>query len=154
MSDTIEIINIIDKSGSMEPRTSDSIGGFNGFLKDQRTDPRVRMTTVLFDTNETTLYENLPIADVPDLTTKEYKAGGATALLDAVGGAIDRVGKRLANTPEHARPSKVIMAILTDGEENSSRTYNTIQVGDMIKHQQEFYQWEFIFLGANMDGLA
>jgi hypothetical protein len=147
----IEIINIIDKSGSMESRTNDAIGGFNAYLAEQKKDPEVRMTTVLFDTTEKTLYENLPVADVPPLDHYVYRCGGATALLDAVGSAIDRVGKRLANTPEDARPRKVIVAILTDGEENSSHVYKHEQVAEMIKHQQDVYKWEFAFLASGMD---
>jgi hypothetical protein len=75
-------------------------------------------------------------------------------LLDAIGRTIDEVGKRLAATPESDRPGKVIFAILTDGEENSSRRFTKHQVFDMIRHQQEKYAWEFIFLAANQEAIA
>ena len=77
-----------------------------------------------------------------------------TALLDAVGRTIDDVGNRLANTPEEERPEKVLVAIMTDGLENSSRDYTRDRVAKMIKHQQEVYSWEFLFLAANVDAFT
>ncbi len=88
------------------------------------------------------------------LDNHTYQPQGTTALLDAVGRTIDDVGKRLHNTPGEERPSKVIVAILTDGLENASKDYSRGRVSEMIKHQQEKYSWEFIFLAANQDAIA
>jgi hypothetical protein len=85
---------------------------------------------------------------------KTYAPDGGTALLDAIGRTIDETGARLAAMPEAERPGKVIIAILTDGEENSSRTFTWAQISDKIRHQQEVYKWEFLFLGANQDAIA
>jgi hypothetical protein len=75
-------------------------------------------------------------------------------LLDAVGRTIDELGARLAAMPEAQRPAKVIVAIFTDGFENASRVYTTERLAASIKHQQEKYNWEFLFLAANQDAIA
>jgi len=85
---------------------------------------------------------------------KTYAPDGSTALLDAIGRTIDETGARLAAMSEADRPGKVIIAILTDGEENSSGTFTWAQISDMIRHQQDVYKWEFLFLGANQDAIA
>ncbi|HYD83976.1 MAG TPA: hypothetical protein VEA63_07975, partial [Opitutus sp.] len=77
-----------------------------------------------------------------------------TALLDAIGHTVDRLGQRLANTPERERPSQVIVAILTDGLENASTRYTWADIATRIRHQQEKYNWRFLFLGANQDAIA
>ncbi len=88
------------------------------------------------------------------LTLETYEPRGSTALLDAIGRTIDYIGKELASTPEADRPSKVIIAILTDGEENASQLYSMAQINQRITHQTRKYQWEFLFLGANQDAIA
>ncbi|HKL16686.1 MAG TPA: hypothetical protein VJ915_13670 [Balneolaceae bacterium] len=75
-------------------------------------------------------------------------------MLDAIGKAEDSTGRRLANTPEEYRPENVIVAILTDGQENASTSYDLSKINDMIRHQKETYSWEFIFLGANQDAFS
>jgi len=150
-----EIICVVDKSGSMELRTNDVIGGFNQFLKDQKGFPgEATLTLTLFDTAYKIVHNGTPLAAVPQLTKKTYMPGGMTALLDAVGKTIDEVGHRLHNTQEADRPGKILFLIITDGEENSSREYRLDQIREKIKHQQEAYKWDFVFLGANQDAFA
>lgn len=77
-----------------------------------------------------------------------------TALLDAVGRAINETGQRLAVMPEHERPGLVVFVIITDGQENSSHEFTKTQIKELIKHQQTKYAWQFTFLGANQDAFA
>jgi uncharacterized protein YegL len=150
-----EIVCIIDKSGSMSEVRNDAIGGFNMCLEEQQSVPGdATLTLVLFDTEYSMVHQNKPLSKVPPLTKRSYSPGGMTALLDAIGKTIHTIGQRLSDLPEEERPSKVIVAILTDGEENSSREYNLTQVKEMIQHQKEIYSWEFVFLGANQDTFA
>lgn len=152
IKDLTEIICIIDKSGSMDAIVNDAIGGFNSFLESQKKEQGLAtMTIILFDTEYTLLTDALDVKKVRPLTRATYIPGGATALLDAVGKTIDDVGKRLSDTPENERPERIIVAILTDGEENSSHVYSRKQVFEKIKHQTEVYSWQFIFLAANQD---
>jgi len=90
----------------------------------------------------------VPVQEMVALNSDTFVPEGNTALDDAVGFTIDSLGAELANTPEQERPGKVIVAILTDGEENSSTRYTTSNVASMIRKQRERYQWEFLYLGA------
>lgn len=149
-----ELVCVMDRSGSMDSIRSDAIGGFNSFLADQKRGPGdARLTLVLFDHEYQVRYDNAPIEGVQPLDGESYVPRGRTALLDAVGQAIDSAGQRLADTPEAERPGKVIVAILTDGLENASTYYSRSRIAEMIQHQREIYDWEFLFLGANMDAI-
>lgn len=150
-----DITVILDKSGSMETRRTDAIGGFNALVDDQKVQPGVAaLSLVQFDTTyEVSFTEKAP-ADVPALTMDTYRPAGGTALLDAMGKTIDATGKRLAAVPEESRPGKVIVVVITDGEENSSREYTYPRLNEMICHQRDVYKWEFIFVGTNQDAIA
>jgi len=146
-----EIIFLLDRSGSMGGLESDTIGGFNAFIEKQRQlEGETIVTVVLFDDQYEILWNGIKAEDAK-LTAREYYVRGMTALLDAIGKTILDVGSRLARTPEEERPGKVIFVITTDGLENSSREFTKEKVKELIKHQQEKYGWEFIFLGANID---
>ena len=150
--DLTEIAFVMDRSGSMETMKSEAIGGFNHFLDEQKKEPGdVRFTLVLFDNEYLKPFDHMPLAEVPYLTNETYQPRASTALLDAMGRTIDEIGKRLATTPEHERPSKVIIACMTDGFENSSRVYPNAKVAQMIEHQSTVYSWEFVFLGATLE---
>lgn len=151
-----EIVAILDKSGSMERLTKDTIGGYNAFIKEQQETPDdAILSTVLFSTgNEIILHNRKNIKNIKPITQKEYKASGGTALLDAMGRAIRHIGMVLSNTAEEERPSKVIFLIITDGEENSSSEYNFDKVKSMVEHQKNKYNWEFLFMGANIDAFS
>lgn len=115
---------------------------------------QTRLSLVFFATETDCRHESIPIAEVVPLDQDSYVPGGGTALLDAIGETIDRLGNKLAALPEADRPGHVTVAILTDGEENSSRHYTWLQIADRIKHQTETYSWEFLFLGAGPDTIA
>jgi hypothetical protein len=150
-----EIICIIDRSGSMEPITTESIDGFNNFLNEQkREEGTASVTLYLFNSNLSLIYENLSINSSPYLDKKNYIPNGGTALLDAIGTVIDSTGVRLSKTPEPNRPEKVLICILTDGEENQSRIYNRAEILKKITHQTVNYNWIFVFLGANQDSFS
>jgi len=150
-----EIAFILDRSGSMESIRQPTIEGFNTFLRDQQSAPgETRFSLTLFDTTFECRHTSLPIAEVPPLHADTYIPDGGTALLDAIGETIDSLGQKLAALPDTERPGHVTFAILTDGEENSSRRYSWLQIADRIKHQTETYSWEFLFLGAGPDTIA
>jgi len=155
MKDKTHIIYIIDRSGSMSGKESDVIGGFNRFIKEQKKLPgKASLTLVQFDHEygPTSNYNN--IHSVGELSKETYQPRGTTALLDAVGRTIDRQGKILSDMKEKDRPNKVIVLIMTDGLENASTDYTKSRIKDMITHQQDKYDWKFVFLGANQDAFA
>ncbi|MDF0728536.1 VWA domain-containing protein [Cytobacillus sp. S13-E01] len=146
-----EIIFLLDRSGSMCGLESDTIGGFNAFIKNQaKLEGETTVTTVLFDDEYEILWNGVN-ANTVRLSEQEYFVRGCTALLDAVGKTILDVGYRLSKTNEDQRPGNVIFVITTDGLENASREFTYEKIKALIKHQQEKYSWEFIFLGANID---
>ena len=150
-----DITVILDKSGSMEARRTDAIGGFNALVDDQKVQPGVAaLSLVQFDTSYEVSFTEKAVVDVPALTMETYRPSGGTALLDAMGKTIDATGKRLAAMPEASRPGKVIVVVITDGEENSSREYTYPRLNEMICHQRDVYKWEFMFVGTNQDAIA
>jgi von Willebrand factor type A domain-containing protein len=150
-----EVICIIDRSGSMDEIKSDAIGGVNFFIKSQKEfEGETALSLILFNDNYNVVYDGRDIKEVPVLDEKSYIPNGTTAMLDAIGTTIDRVGERLFKTSEAERPEKVILAILTDGLENASKEYSYEQIATKIKLQQETYNWEFIFLAANQDAVV
>ena len=154
-NDLTELVFILDRSGSMAGLVSDTIGGFNSLIKDQKNaDGRALVTTVLFDTEFIYLHDREDINSIKPMTEKDYVPRGCTALLDAVGMTISHI----AGIHKYARPedvpAKTIFVITTDGMENASREYDYKKVKKMIEKEQEKYGWEFIFLGANIDAAA
>lgn len=147
-----ELVFVLDESGSMNSVRYDTIGGFNRFIEDQKKIPgKANITLITFNSDSIVKYFSIPIENLKPLTAETYMPGGMTALYDAVGMGIDKLGKKLSETPEEKRPSKVLFVILTDGEENHSKEYTIHKIQEMIKHQTEVYNWEFMFLGANIN---
>lgn len=152
---TVEIVIIMDRSGSMDTVRDDAIGGFNTFLEAQKALPgEAFLTVVQFDNLYEVPVPRTDIKKVRPLTRETFQPRGSTALLDAVGKTINDLGVQLAELPEAQRPSKVIVAILTDGEENASSYYGKERIKEMIEHQTKKYNWEFFFLSAGPDAFA
>ena len=149
-----ELVFILDKSGSMSGLESDTIGGYNSMLKKQQSiEDECHITTVLFDNYYELLHDRIDIKAVSLITEKEYQVGGSTALLDAIGNTIHKIGNAQKHTAENYRAEKVMFVIITDGEENSSREYSAEKVKAQIERQKTKFGWEFIFLGANIDAV-
>ena len=152
MKDFTDIVVILDRSGSMESIRTDTEGGFNAFVKEQQETPGdCALSLYQFDDKYDVVYENRPIAEVPAL---ELAPRGTTALLDAVGKTIATRGEYYGNLPEEDRPGRVVVVIMTDGQENASREYRRDRIKEMITTQQDTYKWQFVFLGANIDSFA
>lgn len=149
-----ELVFILDRSGSMAGLESDTIGGFNAMIaKQKKEEGEVYVSTILFDNNSEVLHDRVKLAEVPLMTDKDYTVHGCTALLDAIGGAINHIG----NIHKYARPEDVpahtMFVITTDGQENASHRYSSDAVKAMIERQKAKYGWEFLFIGANIDAV-
>ena len=154
MANTTEMVFIIDKSGSMSGLESDTIGGFNSNIDKQlETGENVLVTTVLFDTQFVTLHDRVNISKIEKMTRKDYCPGGGTALCDAVGNTVNRIKYAQQYLKEEDRPNKTMFVIITDGQENSSREFSSAKVKQLITEQKQKHDWEFLFLGANMDAV-
>jgi uncharacterized protein YegL len=154
-TNTTELVFILDRSGSMSGLEADTIGGFNGILKKQKEEPGAAfVTTVLFDDRYEILHDRINVLELNPITEKEYYVMGSTALLDAIGKTISRVGNAQKHAIPENRADKVLVVIITDGWENASREYSSQRVRDMIDRQKDRYGWEFLFLGANIDAVS
>lgn len=149
-----ELVFILDRSGSMSGLEADTIGGFNSMLaKQKQIDGECRITTVLFDNCYELLHDRIDIRAVSPITEKEYQVRGTTALYDAIGRTIHKTGNAQKRTAADYRAEKVLFVIITDGMENSSKEYSGARVRELIENQKAKYNWEFIFLGANIDAV-
>jgi len=135
--------------------TEAAIAGFNEFLQDQqKTEGQARLTLVLFDDEYLIPYEGIPLQEAMPLDTTTFVPRGSTALLDAIGTTIDKLGAKLEAMPEPERPGQVIVAVFTDGYENASTSFTWQDVSRRILEQTNTYKWQFLFLGANQDAIA
>ena len=146
-----ELIFILDRSGSMIGLEADTIGGYNSLMKKQKNEQgEATITTVLFDDQYEMIHDHADIRKVKPINNKIYYARGCTALLDAIGKTIVHVVNRRKFAPDNEAPGKTMVVIITDGYENASREFSLDKVKNMIEHQKEVYNWEFLFLGANI----
>ena len=150
-----EMVFILDKSGSMAGLEQDTIGGFNAMIgRQKKEEGEAYVSTVLFSGGSTVIHDRVDIRQVEPLTERQYRVGGCTALIDAIGCAIHHIGNvhkyaRAEDVPEHT-----VFVITTDGMENASHRYTKAEVKRMVERQKERYGWEFLFLGANIDAIS
>ena len=150
-----ELVFILDRSGSMSGLERDTIGGFNAFVeKQKKAEGEALLSAVLFSDGSEVIYDRVDIRKVEPMTDAQYCVGGCTALLDAIGGAVRHIKNVHKYAREEDRPAKTVFVITTDGMENASRNYGYDEVRRIVRHEQEKYGWEFLFLGANMDAIS
>lgn len=144
---------VIDESGSMWGSEGDILGGFNRLIEEQKNVESGECVVSLYRFADyvKTDFIGKPLEEVPSL---EYNPDGCTAMNDGIGKAIHDIGEWLNNMDESERPSKNMIVIMTDGQENSSREYTLEQVRDMIKHQEEKYNWSFVYMGSDLNSLS
>lgn len=141
MKKKMDIVFLLDRSGSMSGSESDTIGGFNNYIKKNKNNKfETNVTTILFDDRYEVLHDRINIKDVKELTNEDYYVRGSTALLDAIGKTI--------NTLDREDTDKVLFVITTDGYENASREYDNNKIKKLIKKHDN---WEFMYIGADID---
>lgn len=150
-SNYTHLLVIVDRSGSMSGLEQDMIGGINSYFAEQaKLDGKCLVDYAQFDTIYEEVFTDTPVADAKAVLVPR----GGTALLDAIGKAATDLGKKLADKPEDERPGTVLVVVVTDGYENSSTEWTNAGVKALIKNQEDKYNWQFTFLGANMDAVA
>ena len=142
MKEKMDVVFLLDRSGSMHGMEEDTIGGYNSYLEDMKNKDAF-ITTVLFDDKYEMITDRVNVKDVNKLDNKTYYTRGCTALLDAVGKTIKFMDSKDAK--------KVLFVITTDGLENASVEYNKDQIKELIEGHSN---WEFIYIGANRDSYS
>ena len=147
----INLVFVIDKSGSMYPSRDDVVGGFNKTIEEQKANKDGKVTVSLYTFNDKVTEEYLGV-DINDIAKFNYSPDGMTAMNDGIGTAIDNVGKWLYEKDRTGQemPGKTLVVVMTDGMENFSKEYSLKQVQDKIKEQTEKYSWEFIYMGTDI----
>ena len=138
----MDVVFLLDRSGSMGGTEKDTIGGYNSYIDSQR-GKNVKVTTILFDDKYEILHNREDIDSIKKLTNKDYYVRGCTALLDAIGKTIREM--------EDKNPNKVIFIITTDGYENASTKYNKSQIKELISVHKN---WKFMYIGADIDSYS
>ena len=152
----LKIIFVIDESGSMQGTESDVIGGFNNFIEQQKTEHQGKITVSLYKFNSywSRILNDLPIEEIRPLTNGDYTPGGLTALYDTIGNAITDIENQAKYSKREHMASMVMMVIITDGQENASKEYDARKVKQMIQEREQSENWQFIYMGADLDNFA
>ena len=151
----VHVCFVIDESGSMCGTEADVVGGFKKVIDEQKAveNGTCAVSFYKFADKVTEVYKGKDVNEVEYLDGK-YRPGGCTALFDAVGTAIDKIGEWLDSMKEEDKPEKNIIVIMTDGGENSSCEYSSTKVKEMIKHQEDKYNWTFVYMGSDLTNAA
>ena len=140
----LDVVFILDKSGSMGGQEKNTISSFNEYLeKEKKNNYKTFITTVLFSDNYNILHNRIEVSKVKKMTEKDYYVGGCTALYDALGNTIQSIKKQDTD--------KVLFIIITDGYENASKEYKKEDIKRLIKKNNDY---EFIYIGADIDSYA
>lgn len=149
-----ELVFILDRSGSMAGLEGDTIGGFNAMIeKQKKIEGECFVTTILFDHESEIIHDRVRLQEIEKMTEDDYTVRGCTALIDALGGAIEHIEKIHKYARKEDVPSQTMFVITTDGMENASRRFTSKKVKRMIEQKKGKNGWEFLFIGANIDAV-
>lgn len=152
------IVLVLDSSGSMGSIVDDTIGAYNIFVENEQNSPDASMKhflSVIFNDIAIRTIPAAPISDVLPLNRQTYVPASGTPLYDAIGQAIRETDTFLAAHPDFSTngDERVIFAIVTDGQENTSRTYTRAHIFDLLTEKQR-RGWGVVYLGANQDAFV
>ena len=145
---------ILDKSGSMESIRTEAINGYNetlGSIKSTQlkfldTQDHFVSLAAFCDCGIDMIYDMTPIKDAEKLTKEKYDPCCCTPLFDAIGKTVKTLKKKIADVEDAA----VLVTIITDGYENSSKEWDAKGVAKLIDECKED-GWMFSFIGAGED---
>ena len=151
---------LLDRSGSMSSIKNDMIGGFNSFLDEQaKLDGECTISLAQFDDIYETVYDFVSIKEMPKLNDKNFVPRNSTALTDSFARFIKETGNKFVVMKEEDRPEKVLFVSITDGGQNdilknTDKHYTSKELKELIEHQENKYNWQFTFIGANQDAFG
>ena len=157
MSDSTfaDLTIVLDRSGSMEACAAATIAGFNSFLDQQKAQPgQAALSLHQFDDAYETVYSGIPLAEVTPLDETTFVPRGHTRLLDAIGRTIETTSRRHDQLPEPQRPGRVLVAVITDGQENASTRFSPQRVSELIVQCKTNRGWQFVFIGTEQAAIT
>lgn len=144
MKKILDVVFILDKSGSMSGSEDSTISSFNEYLeRERKNNYKTRITTILFSDDYSYLYKGTDVSKVSPLSHEDYFASGCTALYDAIGSSINYI--------DRCDTDKVLFIIITDGYENASKEFDKEKIRGMIKNHSNY---EFVYIGADIDSYS
>ena len=141
-----KIVIVLDESGSMGGIKDSMRSSINDLIMEQKQveGRQATFTLVKFNNKVNRVVENIHLNDVRDIRENEYRPNGTTALYDAIG-----------NTVDWFRNEKdVLMVIVTDGAENSSKSYKKHDITRMIKDKETNNNWSYVYLSCDLNTFA
>lgn len=143
---------VLDRSGSMESCRDATISGFNEYAEHIRRTAAaegldVRLSLTVFNQEVSMPLFQAPLAQLRPLDRQSYVPDGMTAMLDAVG----RTLQRLEQEGQDITSASVLVCVISDGYENSSREYSYAALAERIQRLTATERWTFTYMGSNQD---
>ena len=151
-----EVVAIIDRSGSMAGKESDTIGGINATIDELKqskingSNEIIKFSLKFFDHEENLKIRSLDIENVRPLNVKDLMPRGQTALLDAMGNTLTFFINKKMSGPSSFE--SCIVYVATDGIENASKKFRKSHIKNLIEQAKKF-SIEILYLGANQDAI-
>lgn len=157
----VHVCFVIDESSSMYTARHETIAGFNNYINKLKLDQENEKVNIIvsvtkFNNKSQVLYTNTNVNELPALSQYNYNPSGSTALYDALGDTVSlleaHVGAKItaAKKSKKALP-KVLVVVMTDGEENCSTRYNMDAISYKIAELDKKPNWTFVYIGADQD---
>lgn len=142
---------ILDESGSMQSIKQAAINGMNETIQSineaqkKHEEQEHVVTLVTFNSSAVkTIYDCVSAQSVKELDDNDYCPNCCTPLYDAMGQSLNTL------RPKVGSEDKVLVTIITDGEENSSTEYNGKAIKALVDELKS-KGWVFAYIGANQD---
>ncbi len=155
MRDSVNVILLLDGSGSMDYSVNAVRRGVREFLGSQsKIDDGSTVEVHSFDGSQRTLLERVEASSLNETkintVAERFYAGGQTAMLDAIGDRTAECFEYLAGLGDDA-PKNNIVILVTDGHENASQRFSIKAIGEMVTEMEKDFGWDYLFIGANQD---
>ena len=146
---------ILDKSGSMSSIARAAIAGFNETVggiraaQERFKDTQEHFVSLMIfcDCEKTLVYDMVPVAEVKELTSKEYRPCCCTPLYDAMGISINALYKAIKDKED----ATAVVTVITDGLENASKEYSGKAIKALVEQMKDQEGWNFAYIGTNQD---